>query len=778
MAEKKEIVQLAGLHCANCALTLEKALKKVSGVKDASVNYASAKARIEFDDSKAGMKDFAKAVEDVGYKFIGPVNAGIVQPRAPAMRAEHAMHEHGTGMEHEMDGMPPVDHSQHSGSASEQEIEEYRKKFVYSFVLSVPLMYFMLAHYFTLPMPELVMDNSVLLQLLIATPVMWFGRGFFVSGIRAAFKARSPNMDTLVAVGVGSAYIYSVIASIAILSGSPLFSAEDLYFEVAAFLITFILLGKFFEARARGKTSEAVKKLLGLQAKTAIVVRNGEEVSVPIEEVMVGDIVIVKPGQKIPVDGTVVEGASFVDESMVTGESVPVSKKAGDTVIGATINMSGAFRFKALKVGSETMLAQIIAMVEEAQASKAPIQKLADRISEIFVPAVITLALVSGFYWFFLASQPALFAFTVFITVMVIACPCAIGLATPTAVMVGTGLGAERGILIKSAEALQKAEKIDIVVFDKTGTLTKGKPEVTDVVAAAGVKENEIVAAAASAEKNSEHPLGEAIVNFAAAKKISFSKAGSFNSISGKGIEATVSGKKVIVGNRKLFVERKISIEALEKSLASLESQGKTVVLVAVNGKAAGLIAIADTVKENSREAVERLKAMGRETVMITGDNERTARAIAKQVGIDTVLAEVLPEEKAEEIKRLQGSGKKVAMVGDGINDAPALAQADLGVALGAGTDVAIETGDIVLVKNDLRDAVTAIELSAYTMAKIKQNFFWAFIYNIVGIPIAMGVLYPFTGWLLSPVIAGTAMAFSSVSVVSNSLLMKRFKAK
>ncbi|HZX33987.1 MAG TPA: copper-translocating P-type ATPase, partial [archaeon] len=616
------------------------------------------------------------------------------------------------------------------------------------------------------------------LQLLIATPVMWFGRGFFVSGIRAAFKARSPNMDTLVAVGVGSAYIYSVIASIAILSGSPLFSAEDLYFEVAAFLITFILLGKFFEARARGRTSEAIKKLLGLQAKTAIVVRNGEKVSVPIEEVLVGDIVIVKPGQKIPVDGTVVEGASFVDESMVTGESVPVSKKAGDTVIGATINMSGAFRFKALKVGSETMLAQIIAMVEEAQASKAPIQKLADRISEIFVPAVITLAFVSGFYWFFLASQPALFAFTVFITVMVIACPCALGLATPTAVMVGTGLGAERGILIKSAEALQKAEKIDIVVFDKTGTLTKGKPEVTDVVAAAGVKENEIVAAAASAEKNSEHPLGEAIVNFAAAKKISFSKAGSFNSISGKGIEATIAGKKVLVGNRKLFAERKISIEALEKSLASLESQGKTVVLVAVNGKAAGLIAIADTVKENSREAVERLKAMGRETVMITGDNERTARAIAKQVGIDTVLAEVLPEEKAEEIKRLQSSGKKVAMVGDGINDAPALAQADLGIALGAGTDVAIETGDIVLVKNDLRDAVTAIELSAYTMAKIRQNFFWAFIYNIVGIPIAMGVLYPFTGWLLSPVIAGTAMAFSSVSVVSNSLLMKRFKAK
>jgi len=564
-----------------------------------------------------------------------------------------------------------------------------------------------------------------------------------------------------------------------IFTGSTVFSAHDLYYEAAAFLLTFILLGKYFEAVAKGKTSAAIKKLMGLRAKTAIVERNGKEIEIPIEEVKVGDIVIVKPGQKIPVDGIVVDGHSSIDESMISGESIPVEKKKGDTVVGATINKTGSFKFRAEKIGSETMLAQIVKMVEDAQASKAPVQRFADKISNIFVPVVIVIAIVAAIFWL-VVGQPFLFVLTIFITVLIIACPCALGLATPTAVMVGTGLGAENGILIKGAASLQKAQEIDTIIFDKTGTLTKGEPELTDVIAKNSFTEKQVLEFAAVIEKKSEHPLGEAIVNGAEKKGIKISDPSSFNSITGKGVEGKFKGKDVLLGNRKLMQERNIEIGSVEGEMEKLENQGKTAMLVAVDGKVAGIVAVADTLKENSGKAVEALQKMGKETIMITGDNKRTGEAIAKQIGINRVLAEVLPEDKAEEVKKLQTDGKKVAMVGDGINDAPALAQSDIGIAIGSGTDVAIETGDIVLIKDDLRDVVTAIDLSTYAMNKIKQNFFWAFIYNVIGLPVAAGILFPFFGeaGLLNPVFAGTAMAFSSVSVVTNSLLMRRYRKK
>ena len=538
----------------------------------------------------------------------------------------------------------------------------------------------------------------------------------------------------------------------------------------------FILLGKLLEAIAKGKTSEAIRKLLGLQAKTAIVIRNGKERKISVDDVVVNDIVIVKPGEKIPVDGIIVEGHSSIDESMITGESIPVEKIKNDKVIGATINKTGSFKFKATKIGKDTVLAHIIKMVEEAQGSKAPIQKLADLISAYFVPTVVVIGILAFLIWYFLGLG-FVFALTVFIAVLIIACPCALGLATPTAIMVGTGLGAKNGILFKNAKSLQLAQKIQTIIFDKTGTLTKGKPEVTNVFAIDKNKEKDILKFAAIAEKRSEHPLAEAIVNKAKREKIRIEEPKKFNSITGKGVEAFYKKNKILLGNRKLMQENKISISA-EGNIKKLEEQGKTVMLVAVNNNLIGLVAVADTLKEYSKEAIKQLHKMDKEIIMITGDNERTGKAIAKQVGIDRVLAEVLPQDKANEIKKLQNEKKKVAMVGDGINDAPALAQADLGIAIGSGTDIAIETGDIVLIKNDLRDVVTAIDLSRFTLRKIKQNLFWAFFYNSLGIPIAAGILYPFTGFLLNPIIAGIAMAFSSVSVVSNTLLMRFYKPK
>ncbi|MCR4335154.1 MAG: heavy metal translocating P-type ATPase [archaeon] len=815
-ALSKETIAVTDMHCASCALTIEKNLKKVPGVESANVNFANARATINFDKNKTNRSMLEESIEKSGYGVVkeqatskdkiillvsgmnNPHCGGIIESTlgktkgVKSYQINIATQKATIYFEPELvkvnDLIQAISNAGYDAKVSEntdlekeareKEMNDFKIKFFASITLSVPLMYLMAANFLPLPVPEIVLQNEALLQLILATPVMWVGRKFFSSGLKALILNRTPNMDTLVAIGVGSAYIYSLVAVIAILTGSAVFSVHDLYFEVAAFLIAFILLGKYFEALAKGKTSEAIKKLMGLQAKTAIVERDGKEIVIPIEDVQIGDIVIVKPGQKIPVDGIVVNGHSSVDESMVTGESIPTEKNIGDTVIGSTINKTGSFKFKANKIGADTMLSQIIKMVEEAQGSKAPIQEFADKVSSVFVPIVMAIAIVTGLFWLFIGAQSFLFALTIFITVMIIACPCAMGLATPTAVMVGTGIGAEHGILIKSAESLQKAEKIDTIVFDKTGTLTKGKPEVTNIIALNGFGEKEILEIAAAIENKSEHPLGEAIVNYAKDKKINFGSPEKFNSISGKGIEAIYKNKNILLGNRKLFTEKNIQIKELESTLQNLEVEGKTAMLISINNKPAGIIAVADTIKENSKKAIEMLHKMGKETIMITGDNERTANAIAKQVGIDKVLAEVLPEDKANEIKKLQEQGKKVAMVGDGINDAPALARADIGIAIGSGTDVAIETGDIVLVKSDLRDVVTAIDLSKYTMNKIKQNFFWAFIYNIIGIPVAMGVLYPFTGWLLSPVIAGTAMAFSSVSVVSNSLLMKRYKSK
>jgi Cu+-exporting ATPase len=807
-------IPIEGMHCASCALTIEKALRAVPSVREASVNFALEKAFVKLGP-RADLGQIYSAIEKAGYKPVrgqgekgaveavleisgmGSMHCAAIVEKAlrkahgvktvrvnlatkkatvrfdPAETNKSALVEIVKRAGYRASVAGPTDLEK---NAREREIRQYRRKFILSFALSAPLMYIMAASLLGFPLPPVIINNVALAQFLLATPVMIVGRDFFSRGFRALYN-RNPNMDSLVAIGVGSAYTYSLAASAAIIAGSKLFSAADLYYEVAAFLITFILLGKYFEAVAKGRTSEAIKKLLGLQAKTAVVEREGKEVVIPVEEVAVGDIVIVKPGQKIPVDGEVIEGHSSVDESMITGESIPVEKTKGDTVIGATINKTGYFKFRAEKVGSDTALAQIIRLVEEAQASKAPIQELADKISAYFVPVVIVIAVGSSLLWFAM-GMGFLFALAIFITVLIIACPCAMGLATPTAVMVGTGRGAENGILIKSAAALQMAREIDTIVFDKTGTLTKGRPEVTDVIATPPLGQKEVLRYAAIAEKRSEHPLGEAVTSRAKERGIKVEDAASFKSITGKGVEARFEGKQILLGNRRLMHDKRISIAAIEGGLEKLEREGKTAMVVALDGKIAGIVAVADTIKDYSREAVTALHKMGKEVVMITGDNRRTGEAIAKQAGIDRVLAEVLPEDKASEIKALQKAGKKVAMVGDGINDAPALAQADIGIAIGSGTDIAIESGDIVLIKDDLRDVVVAMDLSSYAMNKIKQNFFWAFIYNVVGIPIAAGVLYPFTGWLLNPVIAGTAMAFSSVSVVTNSLLMKRYRPR
>jgi Cu+-exporting ATPase len=585
-------------------------------------------------------------------------------------------------------------------------------------------------------------------------------------------------MNTLIAVGTSAAYLYSLIVTF----GSHLIMVKglmlDVYFDTSAAIIVLILLGRFLEARAKGRTSEAIKKLIGLQPKTARVLRNGNEVDIPVEEVTPGDIVIVRPGEKIAVDGTVKEGYSSVDESMVTGESLPVEKKAGDTVIGATMNKTGTFKFEATKVGKDTVLSQIIRLVQEAQGSKPPIARLVDVIASYFVPVVIGIAILTFMIWYLFGPHPALtYAFLNFIAVLIIACPCALGLATPTSIMVGTGKGAENGILIRGAEALETAHQLNTIVLDKTGTLTKGEPSVTDIIEGEGFSRKEILTLAASAEKGSEHPLGEAIVKKAKEQNLNLLDPKSFQAIAGQGIEATVDSKEILLGNLKLMEERKVHLNGLSEKAGRLSAEGKTPMFLAVEGEAAGIIAVADTLKENSKEAVEALRQMGLNVVMLTGDNERTARAIAHQIGIDRVLAEVLPEMKAEEVKRLQAEGKRVGMVGDGINDAPALAQADVGIAIGTGTDVAMESSDITLIGGDLRGVVTAIALSRATIRNIRQNLFWAFAYNTILIPVAAGVLFPFWGILLNPIFAAGAMAFSSVTVVTNALRLRKFKS-
>ncbi len=613
-------------------------------------------------------------------------------------------------------------------------------------------------------------NNFVLL--ILSAPVQFYAGWRFYKGTFDALKAKYANMDTLIATGTTAAWLYSTAVTF-----FPTIIQGETYFDVSVIIVTLILFGRYLEDIAKGKASSAIKRLMGLQPKTATVIRAGKEIEVQIEDLKVGDIVVVKPGERIPVDGIVVEGHSSVDESAITGESMPVGKKIGDEVIGATINKSGLLKFKTTKVGKDTVLSQIIQIVQQALTTKAPIQRLADKVSSYFVPAVILVALASFFLWFYLTGFNFLFALTITIAILIIACPCALGIATPTAILIGTGLGAESGILIKGGEALETTHKLTTVVFDKTGTLTKGQPSVTDVIPV-GVEQKEALMLAAVAEKGSEHPIGEAIVKRAEELKIKLANVKNYETIAGKGIKTKYLNKIILVGNREFIKENKIDAEKIESTLQKLEGEGKTAVIVSFGGVVKGVIAVADTLKKFSKEAVEELHKMGKEVIMITGDNERTADAIAKQVGIDRVFARVLPGEKASIVKKLQEEKKIVATVGDGINDAPMLAQADVGIAIGSGTDVALETGKIVLIKNDLRDVVTAIDLSKFTINKIKQNLFLAFVYNVAGIPIAAGLLYPFFGFLLSPIIAGAAMAFSSVSVVGNSLLMKRYKPK
>jgi len=732
------------MHCASCAINVERALKKVPGVVSASVNAVTEQAFVEHASSVT-KKSLEKAIQKAGYQ--------AAEPETEGKESAQRVHDHHKSMR-------------------EEEIHEYKNKFLIIIALSIPLLVLFLIDVKIVPVtftPE-AKENAMLASFALATIVILVTRDIFSRGLRALLVNRTPDMHSLVSVGVGAAYAYSVLVTFKIMPG-------EVYFETSALILTFILLGKWLEAVAKGRTSEAIKKLVGLQPKTAHVVRGGKELEVRIEDVRVGDVIVIRPGEKIPVDGIVVEGESAVDEKMISGEPIPVSKRKGDSVIGGTINKSGSFKFRATRVGKETMLAQIIKLVEEAQGSKAPIQELVDRVSAVFVPVIITIAFLAFAFWFFVAQAGFVFSFTIFVTVLVIACPCALGLATPTAIMVSSGLGAQNGILFKSARAIQATKEISTVVLDKTGTLTKGEPSVTDVVAFAG-SERDVLAFAASAEKNSEHPVAEAIVEGARKRGVKPFEPSAFKSVAGHGVVARVRGKNVAIGNRKLMAREKIALNKnVEAALSRLEGEGKTAAILAIGRKVVGVIAVADTLKEHSREAVQKLREMGLEVVMITGDNARSAKAVARQVGIDRVLVEVLPQDKEKEIKRLQGEGKRVAAVGDGINDAPMLAQADVGIAIGSGTDVAIETGEVILVKDDLRDVVTAIHLSRFTMKKIKQNLFWAFIYNTIGVPLAAGVLYPFAGILVNPVIAGAAMAFSSVSVATNANLMKFYKA-
>lgn len=738
-------LKIEGMTCAACAKVVERVTRKIDGVAESNVNFATEKLSISFDPSKVRVADIKKAIEKAGYKAL----------------------EEETNIDLDKE-------------KKENEIKALWNRFVLSAIFAVPLLILAMGHMiaeklnFTLPPsidPMVHPEAFAIIQLILVIPVMITGRKYFIHGFKSLIR-KSPNMDSLIAIGTSAAFLYSLFAVYEILIGNVDY---ELYFESAAVILTLITLGKYMEAVSKGKTSEAIKKLMGLAPKTAIIIRNNIEIEIPIDEVEVGDIVIVKPGEKMPVDGEVIEGITSVDESMLTGESIPVEKNIGDKIIGASINKNGSIKYKATKVGKDTALAQIIKLVENAQGSKAPIAKMADIISSYFVPVVMAIALVSAIAWY-MSGETAVFSLTIFISVLVIACPCALGLATPTAIMVGTGKGAEYGVLIKSGTALETAHKIQTIVFDKTGTITEGKPKVTDIVTVNGVSDKELLQIAASAEKGSEHPLGEAIVKGAEQKGLEFLKLDGFKAIPGRGIEVSIEAKRILLGNKKLMEENKISLESLEETSHKLASEGKTPMYIAIEEKISGIIAVADTVKENSKKAIERLHSMGIEVAMITGDNKRTAEAIAKQVGIDRILAEVLPQDKANEVVKLQAEGKKVAMVGDGINDAPALAQADIGIAIGSGTDVAMESADIVLMRSDLMDVPTAIQLSKKTIKNIKENLFWAFGYNTLGIPVAMGILYIFGGPLLNPIIAALAMSFSSVSVLTNALRLKGFK--
>jgi len=748
VTEKEITIPIGGMTCAACSQRIEKVVGKMEGVSASSVNLATEKATIRYNPSVVRISQIKAAITRLGYVPLEIQSANAVDE---------------------------------DKQRKQKAIRTLWTKFIVSATFSIPLLYLAMGAMIwqlRFPIPSFLNPMQypltyALTQIALVIPVIIAGHRFYIVGFKAIWQ-RSPNMDSLIAMGTSAAILYSLFSIYQITTGN--FAAVDhLYFETAGVIITLILLGKSLEAVSKGKTSEAIKKLMGLAPKTALVIQDGKEIVISVDEVEVGDVIIVKPGEKIPVDGEVVDGHTSIDESMLTGESIPVEKNTGNPVYAASINGNGSIRFRATKVGADTALAQIIKLVEDAQGSKAPIAQMADIVSGYFVPIVFCIAVLSALAWF-ISGQSVVFSLSIFIAVLVIACPCALGLATPTAIMVGTGKGAEYGILIKGGEALETAHKINTIVFDKTGTITAGKPEVTDIITAPGISRESLLQIAASAEKGSEHPLGESIVKGAAKENLELLPVDSFNAIPGYGIEVVINGSDILLGNRKLMDERKISLSAFEADSDRLAEEGKTPMYIAKDGLFSGIIAVADVVKESSARAIKKLHEMGIEVAMITGDNRKTAEAIARQVGIDRVLAEVLPQDKASEVKKLQEMGRKVAMVGDGINDAPALAQADIGIAIGSGTDVAMESADIVLMRSDLMEVPTAIQLSKSTIRNIKQNLFWAFGYNVLGIPIAAGILYLFGGPVLNPIFAAAAMSLSSVSVLSNALRLKTFK--
>lgn len=801
MKTNETTLQVTGMTCAACAIRIEKGLSKLDGVTQANVNFALERASVEFDPEKVNLSDLEKKIEQLGYgtvketvelsitgmtcaacanrieKGLNKVNG--VSKATVNLTLETAYVEYSPAEVSVQDLIQKVvkigygaqlkEEGKSEGDHREKEIAKQKRKFIISALLSLPLLWTMVAHFSWTSfiwVPDVLMNPW--LQLALATPVQFIIGAQFYKGAYKALRNGSANMDVLVALGTSAAYFYSLYLTIETI-GNPHGHGVGLYYETSAILITLIILGKLFESLAKGRTSEAIKTLMGLQAKTAIVIRNNQETVIPVEEVTLGDIVVVKPGEKVPVDGEVIEGRSTVDESMLTGESIPVDKQLGDSVFGATINKNGVLKIKATKVGKETALAQIIKVVEEAQGSKAPIQRVADKISGIFVPIVVAIAIAVFFIWY-LWVTPGDFANALekLIAVLVIACPCALGLATPTSIMAGSGRAAELGVLFKGGEHLEGTQQIDTIILDKTGTVTKGKPELTDVIVE-NMEQESFLRLIGSAEKNSEHPLAEAIVEGIKAKGVKLADVEQFEAIPGFGIRAIVEQQELLIGTRKLMNQYNISVAQAFSQMNELETAGKTAMLVAINGQYAGLVAVADTIKETSKEAVSRLKKMGIQVFMVTGDNERTAQAIAREVGIEHVRAEVLPEGKADVVKQLQAEGRKVAMVGDGINDAPALATADIGIAMGTGTDVAMEAADITLMRGDLNSIPDAISMSKKTMSNIKQNLFWALAYNSLGIPIAaIG--------LLAPWVAGAAMALSSVSVVLNALRLQKAK--
>ena len=738
--------KIKGMTCASCASRIEKVVSKLEGVEEAPVNLAVEDMNVKYDGRKVSIDDIENAVKKAGYEAIYVTE----------------------------------ENKEDSKKESEQKVKKSKNRLIWSLIFAIPLIVISMGSMMGLTLPSII-DPSVnpynfaMIQLILTLLIIYVGREFFIHGFKNIFHL-SPNMDSLIALGSTAALLYGIYALVKI-GGGEVHFVHHLYFESAGMIVAFISLGKFLEALTKGKTSDAINKLMGLAPKTATVIIDGKEKVIPIEDVRVDDIIVVKPGERLPVDGVVVSGSSAVDESMLTGESIPVEKNEGSDVYGASINKNGMFRYKATKVGNDTVLSKIINLVEDAQGTKAPIAKLADIISGYFVPIVIVLSILSALAWYFIGNENLEFSLNILISVLVIACPCALGLATPTAIMVSTGKGAENGVLIKSGVALEEAHKINTIIFDKTGTITEGKPKVTDIISNS-LDNMELLKLAAAAEKGSEHPLGEAIVKEAEEKSITLPEIHEFKSIPGEGIKTIIENKNISIGNRKMMVRSNIDISTLDEKAHELAGEGKTPMFIGIDGSLAGIIAVADTVKENSAKAVSALHKMGIEVVMLTGDNERTAKAIAKQVGIDRVVSDVLPEGKANVVKEIQKEGKKVAMVGDGINDAPALVTAEIGIAIGSGTDVAIESADIVLMRSDLLDVVTAIQLSRATIKNVKENLFWAFGYNVLGIPVAMGILHIFGGPLLNPMIGAFAMSLSSVSVLLNALRLKGFKPK